>query len=461
MNSYPLTIFWLKIFALLAVEVGSVELLFAFLQRTCRTAVWRRTFCQAALIAALVIAFSELSGVGRSVVAHAFVRKTEHRSGGTAKSDPSNRSDQSDKSDKSLAASDSDERLTPDTRGPITLSSKGPQSVEHPNPVGTRSVSQIAVKKSSSVERVPTAFRELAERIPTHTSKLSDPKDGLAVTDSTVISCLGALLALGAALVSGRAFLGRFILIFLGSRRKVATDATLSQRIATIARNLKISRRIRIIESHRLVSPIAFGLLRPTVGLPLNFCERFSALKQEAMLTHELAHLAAHDPFWYLLADLIAAAFWWHPVVWWLRRQLQLSSELAADAASLMSPDGPSILAECLVEIGAQFAKPALGQLRVAGFRSDLGCRVQRLMGLEGAKWSPISRTRAILVRSITPLVLTGAVILCTARAVPRQLTQGESMNTMKKNWQRTLATFATVAAMQAPNVIVGQQNPP
>ena len=48
-------------------------------------------------------------------------------------------------------------------------------------------------------------------------------------------------------------------------------------------------------------------------------------------LAHELAHLAARDPFWCLVADGAAAMLWWHPAVWWLRRQSQLASELAAD----------------------------------------------------------------------------------------------------------------------------------
>src|SRR4051812_16113680 len=68
MNGYPLTIFWLRILAIVAVEVGLVALCFALLQLWCRTAAWRRTFCQAAMITALVVAFSELSGAGRSFV---------------------------------------------------------------------------------------------------------------------------------------------------------------------------------------------------------------------------------------------------------------------------------------------------------------------------------------------------------------------------------------------------------
>jgi len=111
--------------------------------------------------------------------------------------------------------------------------------------------------------------------------------------------------------------------------------------------------------------------------------------------------------------------------------------------------------------MGAQLAKPAPGHLRVAGFRSDLGCRVQRLMRLEGAQWTPISGSRAVLAKSTGPIAIAGILILCTAWAVPRELTKGDSMKTMKKRWQHALATFATVAAIQTPTVIIAQQSPP
>src|SRR5205807_638502 len=137
------------------------------------------------------------------------------------------------------------------------------------------------------------------------------------------------------------------------------------------------------------------------------------------------------------------AILWWHPGVWWMRRQLQLASELAADEASLLVVDGPRILAECLVQLGGRLvAPPLLAPLRVSGFRSNLGCRVQRLVCLEGRRWSPPSRFYALLVRSFGPMAFVAAGLLCTAGVAPRALTKGDSMKTIRQNWKRSLATF-------------------
>jgi beta-lactamase regulating signal transducer with metallopeptidase domain len=280
------------------------------------------------------------------------------------------------------------------------------------------------------------------------------------ISDSTALFGLMLVWSAGVAFFLGRACLGRIVLLLFGMRGRVAANRELLQRVGSLARSLKLWRGVRVIESARLTSPIAFGFVRPTIGLPLNFVQRFSVTKQEAMLTHELAHLAAHDPFWHLFADFVAGLLWWHPAIWLLRRQLHLLSEVAADEASLMMANGPRVLAECLVEMGAQLTKPAFGQLRVAGFRSALGARVERLMRLEENGWRPVSRGRALLARSFGPTAVAGIVIFCTAWAVPEELTKGDGMKTMKKNWQRVFATFATMAAIQSPTVIVAQPSP-
>jgi beta-lactamase regulating signal transducer with metallopeptidase domain len=268
----------------------------------------------------------------------------------------------------------------------------------------------------------------------------------------------------GAALTGGRACLAQCLFVVFQLRHRSVAERALVARVRALARTLGIRRQVRVIESARLTSPIAFGLLRPTVGLPPDFSGRYDAARQDAMLAHELAHLAARNPFWCLLADLATMALWWHPGVWWLRRQLHLASEMAADEASLLVADGPRVLAECLVELGTRLARPTLlGQLRVSGFRSHLGRRVQHLMRLEGRAWEPPPRFGAAMMRIFGPMVMTIIVVLCTAWAAPQALTSGDSMKTMKLNWKQSFATFALLAAFNGsePSAAIAQSDAP
>ena len=133
--------------------------------------------------------------------------------------------------------------------------------------------------------------------------------------------------AAGAAMAGARACLAHCLFMIFQLRRRPVAERALAEKVQALARALGIRHRVRVIESARLTSPIAFGLLRPTVGLPPDFAIRFNPAKQDAMLAHELAHLAAHDPFWCLLADAATVVLWWHPGVWWLRRQLHLPGQ--------------------------------------------------------------------------------------------------------------------------------------
>ena len=49
------------------------------------------------------------------------------------------------------------------------------------------------------------------------------------------------------------------------------------------------------------------------------------------VLGHELAHIRRGDLFWGLIASIVRAVFFFHPLAWWSERQLKLAQEVAAD----------------------------------------------------------------------------------------------------------------------------------
>ncbi|MBN9689366.1 MAG: hypothetical protein J0M24_03930 [Verrucomicrobia bacterium] len=153
-------------------------------------------------------------------------------------------------------------------------------------------------------------------------------------------------------------------------------------------------RRVNVRIWPTLRGPAAYGIWRPTVALPQDFAERFPAAQREAMLAHELAHLAGRDPAWMTWSELTCAVLWWHPGAWWVRRKLRSASEEVADAAASLVPDGPVALAESLVTLGRELSAsdpvPALG-VAGPGFRSELGRRVTALLE-PSLTWIPTRR---------------------------------------------------------------------
>lgn len=421
MTNPSLMTVWAQLLALLAAEVGLVALAVWGLRQWGPSAAWRRTFCQAAIAAVLVITACELSGSARAL-------------------------------------------------GHWAVSALAPQGRHEPNQhpgvmAASAPATEFVARSAQSVDetalsRPPSPPKQALPLGPTHAVLPSSDSESASMG----VLWLCVVWAAGAALAGLRVCLAQCLCVIFRFRRPPVADPVLAGRVQALAQSLGIRRCVRVIESRRLTTPIAFGLVRPTVGLPPDFAREFDRAKRDAMLAHELAHLAAHDPAWCLLADVTAVLLWWHPGVWWLRRELHLASEMAADEASLLVANGPRVLAECLVELGTRLTCPALlGQLRVSGFRSHLGRRVQQLVRLEERPWSPLPRRRAALVRILGPMAMTAIVVLCTAWAAPQAFSHGDNMQTMKLNWKRSLTTLALLAAFNGPEttVAVAQSDKP
>ena len=86
-----------------------------------------------------------------------------------------------------------------------------------------------------------------------------------------------------------------------------------------MSRSRTLRRRLR--ESDDVVTPVAVGLVRPVVILPLGWRE-WSKSTRRAVLAHEFAHLRRHDALASTLAWCVRCLLWFHPLAWWVSRQV-------------------------------------------------------------------------------------------------------------------------------------------
>jgi beta-lactamase regulating signal transducer with metallopeptidase domain len=259
----------------------------------------------------------------------------------------------------------------------------------------------------------------------------------------------------GSGLVALYILLGYLALARFRRHAVPLADSGLLRRIERLASRLRIRRPVRVLQSERLKTPAAFGILQATIALPARFDQQFPEQQQDAILTHELAHLAAADPAWHLAANLLTALLWWQPAVWLLRHRLQLASELAADEATLILPAGPEHLATSLVAIARRLIdRPRLGWVPMTGdgYRSNLGRRVGRLLNLKPNRRMDLRRGPTTWIRCVCVVVLVFCMILGSAWLRPQAaLAEGEStMTKLKMTWSRSLAA-AAVALVLGP----------
>jgi beta-lactamase regulating signal transducer with metallopeptidase domain len=79
--------------------------------------------------------------------------------------------------------------------------------------------------------------------------------------------------------------------------------------------------------------PMVWGLgPRPRLLFPAALLDRLDEGQRASLLLHELAHVRRRDHWVRLLELAVVPLYWWHPVVWWARRELHEAEEQCCDA---------------------------------------------------------------------------------------------------------------------------------
>ena len=104
--------------------------------------------------------------------------------------------------------------------------------------------------------------------------------------------------------------------------------AAFDQQIAELQQTLRTRAEIRYVPG--LTQPATFGLRRPVVLLPEAADQQPLAI-QRAVLAHELIHVQRRDWMWVVCEELLLAAFWFNPGMWWIVAQVRRTREEAVD----------------------------------------------------------------------------------------------------------------------------------
>jgi beta-lactamase regulating signal transducer with metallopeptidase domain len=131
----------------------------------------------------------------------------------------------------------------------------------------------------------------------------------------------------------------RFFVGLLFSRRLLRAsqeidEPRLTLKLASRARKVKLCSILRAAESELISVPLTMGALRSIILLPADW-RQWEDAKLDAVLAHELSHVARHDALTQRLSLLHRAIFWISPLAWWLDRHLADLAEQASDEAAL------------------------------------------------------------------------------------------------------------------------------
>jgi bla regulator protein blaR1 len=111
-----------------------------------------------------------------------------------------------------------------------------------------------------------------------------------------------------------------------------APDA-LQQEAEAIAEQLGLLRCPEVWLVPARISPLLWGFAtRVRLVLPSRLLDELKPEQRATLLAHELAHARRHDHWVRWLELAVTGLYWWHPVVWWARHQLQHAEEQCCDS---------------------------------------------------------------------------------------------------------------------------------
>lgn len=277
------------------------------------------------------------------------------------------------------------------------------------------------------------------------TAQVSAPPDtkvrAPTKTSLSATAVVTAVYALPAAVLLFITLLALVRLVALQGRADVLVDGHWLSALARAQRRMGFKHGTALLTSKELPSPISWGLVRPVIVLNERAVE--ASDEAEAIIAHELAHVARMDWVKLLLARFATALFWFNPLVWLLAREAHQLREEAADDAVLAADIADTDYAELLVGV-ARHECPGLlmGAHGVAPSKNSLARRIARV--LDGTS------VRGPAARSFALGVFVGAILIAAPLAAlnltPASASKPQSPSIRNVGRTRMMAAYDNMA---------------
>jgi beta-lactamase regulating signal transducer with metallopeptidase domain len=222
---------------------------------------------------------------------------------------------------------------------------------------------------------------------------------------------------------------------------------------------LGIRRRIALLQSEHVQGPMTAGIVRPFILLPADM-PWDDAARRDALLAHEMIHIARRDAFWNLAIQILSRVLPFQPLNRIAVRQLRREMDLLADALAAQSTEARIGLACTLVELGdriAGAASPRSGDTALAAcmfsFDSPLGRRIELLLSDdEPRRPANIFSRAAVVTAMVAGIAAISAAVPHAVAQAPHTLTEIAPVpQSRNQDMNKHLSTVTILAGLALP----------
>jgi bla regulator protein blaR1 len=131
--------------------------------------------------------------------------------------------------------------------------------------------------------------------------------------------------------------------------------------------------------SARILEPGVVGIRNPVLLIPEHLLSKLTPTQLQAVIAHEIWHVRRRDNLTASLHAVIAAMFWFHPMIWWIGAKLVATREHACDEGALDDGNEPQAYAEAILRVCEHSVASRLACVATAT-GGDLRARIRSIM---------------------------------------------------------------------------------
>lgn len=222
------------------------------------------------------------------------------------------------------------------------------------------------------------------------------------------------VLSVGSAVCGLRLVISLFWLCRISRAASIATGK-IRNAVETLRQQMGITRTVQCQLIAGETVPMAWGVLRTELLLPESIVD-WPDDRRNAVLLHELGHIARHDALWQFVTELAGIVFWFHPLYWIVRRHSAALRERSCDDIVLNHGVSATIYARALLDVISSTCQPrSAGPVAVAmSATSQLTDRIRTVMD-PGRNRQPVQRFSAAIMGVLGALIVVPLAVLHAA----------------------------------------------
>ncbi len=151
-----------------------------------------------------------------------------------------------------------------------------------------------------------------------------------------------------------------------------------------------------------------YGIFRPRIIAKRKFLEMLDEKELVSAFRHEITHWKKKDHLWRFFVELVVCCFWFHPLLWFLRRRLILETEKRCDETVLAGGIETQSYANCLLK-AAEFSQDLSRFGAIALSETSLKQRVSNVIQYQYRK---VNRMKIVTVAALAGVALTGSLFV-------------------------------------------------